>query len=237
MLFLSQLRIRFNSWFPSPWSWVMVFLQEYHWDTNFWIIWKRVSWRKPCVMALGQSLPLVPQWGPVITSHGSWERWRAEALSSIPWLPWLHVWLGAVQDTVFVLFCFFLLLRDSPQEAKETWGSALGRSGWRLLLSVTVSEMQVGNSKYKTDEQRRQQSGTSNISREKQNRLGRVLQSAHQIYMQIVMLTLYMINCSLDWILSGWKCIDLELRFCHLTLRGQTGSLRDPWQNYDGTKS
>lgn len=40
-----------------------------------------------------------------------------------------------------------------------------------------------GEFKYKTDEQRRQQSGTSNSPRENQNRQGRVLQSAHQIYM------------------------------------------------------
>lgn len=104
----------------------------------------------------------------------------------------LPVWHKEVYDADF----FFKCQGKAHRRAEGRLCSTLGRSGRRLLLSVTVSEIQVGNSKYKTDEQRRQQSGTSNSPRENQSRQGRVLQSAHQIYMQIVMLTLYMINQS-----------------------------------------
>lgn len=47
---------------------------------------KKVLQGKPCIMPLGQSLPVVQQWGAVITSQASWKRCRAEALHSIPWL-------------------------------------------------------------------------------------------------------------------------------------------------------
>lgn len=124
--------------------------------------------------------------------HGKGEEQRPHlpSLGSLLWAPAPCVAWGGVGYRLF----FFKYQGKTHRRAEGRLCSTLGRSGRRLLLSVTVSETQVGNSKYKTDEQRKQQSGTSNSRRENQSRQGRVLQSAHQIYMQIVMLTLYMIN-------------------------------------------
>lgn len=65
------------------------------------------------------------------------------------------VWGGSVR-----FWYFFIPVKNSQTEGR--WGTTLRRSGRRLLLSA-ITEIQVGNSKYNIDEQRKGDSKTGGL--------------------------------------------------------------------------
>lgn len=79
---------------------------------------------------------------------------------------------------------------------------------------MIISELQVGNTGSKMNEESNSVELVTGIG-EEQGRQVRVLQSAHQIHMQILMLALYSINS-----LRGWRCVDLKLCSFMNHLRG-----------------
>lgn len=104
---------------------------------------------------------------------------------------------------------------ENPQEEEGRWGLTLGRSGRGLPLpAMIISELQVGNTGSKMNEESNSVELVTGIG-EEQGRQVRVLQSAHQIHMQILMLALYSINS-----LRGWRCVDLKLCSFMNHLRG-----------------